>query len=245
MTRPALLITGVSSGVGLSLARHLAERFHVIGVARKLDVARVALAGVSNLDLYAAELGNTESVEACLDAVTDHHGHAAYLINNAGVNLPARVDALAPEVLAASLQVNCLAPLAIMRRLLPSMVERGFGRIINVTSGAPLNCFPGYAAYSASKAALNALTVTAAREHEGSNVRINLMSPGPVRSNMAPDAPMGPSACHPTVDYLLGPDPDLPTGRFFWLGHEIPLFPDLDGIRWLEGTAPERFRRVL
>ena len=244
MTREPLLITGVSSGVGLSLARHLAARFHVIGVARKLDMARAALADVTNLDLYTAELGSLESVEACLDAVTERHGSPAYLINNAGVNVPAAIDALEPDALAASLQVNCLAPLAIMRRLLPAMVERGFGRIINVTSGAPLNCFPGYAAYSASKGALNALTVTAAREYEGANVRINLMSPGPVRSNMAPDAPMDPSACHPTVDYLLGPDPNLPTGRFFWLGHEIPLFPDLAGIRWLEGTAPARFRRV-
>ena len=245
MTREPLLITGVSSGVGLSLARHLSARFHVIGVARKLEVARAALAGVANLDLHAAELGDPDGVEACLDAVVERHGHPVYLINNAGVNAPAEVEALEPAALAASLQVNCLAPLAIMRRLLPAMRERGFGRVVNVTSGAPLNCFPGYAAYSASKAALNALTVTAAREHEGSNVRINLMSPGPVRSNMAPDAPMDPSACHPTIDYLLGPDAELPTGRFFWLGHEIPLFPDLAGVQWLHGTAPERFRRVL
>ena len=245
MTREPLLITGVSSGVGLSLARHLSTRFHVIGVARKLDVARGALEDVTNLELFAAELGHPDSVEASLDAVIERHGHPAYLINNAGVNVPARIDALEPDTLATSLRVNCLAPLTIMRRLLPAMREHGFGRVINVTSGAPLNCFPGYAAYSTSKAALNALTVTAAREFEEANVRINLMSPGPVRSNMAPEAPMDPAACHPTVDYLLDPDPGLPTGRFFWLGHEIPLFPDLDGIRWLEGTAPERFRRVL
>jgi 3-oxoacyl-[acyl-carrier protein] reductase len=56
---------------------------------------------------------------------------------------------------------------------------------------------------------------------------------------------MDPSSAIPTIDYLLDPAPDGPTGRFFWLGHEIPLFPDLDGVRWLEGVAPERFRRVL
>ena len=244
MTHDAILITGVSSGVGLSLARYLSARFYVIGIARKLDVARVALADVTNLDLFAAELGSAASIDACLDAVVRRHGSPGFLINNAGVNVPAAVDALEQDVFAASLQVNCLAPLAIMRRLLPAMRERGFGRIVNVTSGAPLNCFAGHAAYTASKAALNALTVTAAREYMGANVRINLMSPGPVRSNMAPQAPMDPSACHPTVDYLLDTDPDRPTGRFFWLGHELPLFPDLDGVRWLEGTAPERFPRV-
>jgi 3-oxoacyl-[acyl-carrier protein] reductase len=87
--------------------------------------------------------------------------------------------------------------------------------------------------------------VTAAREYADHDIKINLMSPGPVRSQMAPDAPMDPSVCHPTVDYLLGLDQGGPTGRFFWLGYEIPLFPDLEGIHWLEGRADPRFRSVL
>jgi len=245
MNRPTLLITGVSSGVGLSLARHLAGRYRVVGVARKLDVARAALAGVDHLELIAADLARPDEVEACLDRVIDQVGAPSHVINNAGVNLPGRIDELGPGDLATSLQVNCLAPVAIMRRLLPHMADAGFGRIVNLTSGAPLNCFPGYAAYSASKAALNAATVTAAREHQEGNVRINLMSPGPVRSNMAPNASMDPAVCHATVDYLLHPDPATPTGRFFWLGYEIPLFPGLEGIRWLDGVASDRFRRIL
>ncbi len=124
------------------------------------------------------------------------------------------------------------------------MKKKNFGRIINVTSGAPLNCFPEYGIYSASKATLNALTVTAAKECAAFNIKINLMSPGPVRTEMAPDAPMDPSVCHPTADYLLGLGEDGPTGRFFWLGYEIPLFPNLEGIHWLEGRADERFKKV-
>lgn len=242
--RDLLLITGVSSGVGLSLARYLAPRFRVVGVARKLDVAKEALEGAGVAALYYADLAQPESVEECIEQVLAEQGSPCYLINNAGVNLPGEVATLDAEQLRTSLQVNFLTPLTLMQRLLPGMVTSGFGRIINVTSGAPLNCFPGYAAYSASKGALNAATVTAAREHEGQNIRINLMSPGPVRSNMAPDAPMDPSACHPTVDYLLDPEPG-DTGGFYWLGREIPLFPDLSGIQWLEGQAPERFRRVV
>ena len=245
MSRDQVIVTGVGSGVGLSLARHLAGRYHVIGIARRLDGARQALAGVQRLDLYAADLADPQALDACLDAIIDRHGHPANLINNAGVNRAGSIDVLAREDLLASLEVNCLAPLALMRRLLPEMAARGFGRIVNVTSGAPLNCFPGFAAYSASKAALNALTITAAHEYQELDVRINLMSPGPVRSNMAPDAPMDPAVCHPTIDYLLDPEPGGPTGRFFWLGRELPLFPDLDGVRWLEGTASERFRRVV
>lgn len=244
MSRASVLITGVSSGVGASLARYLAGRYHVVGIARRLDVATEVLRGVPNVDLIPADLSDAQGLDVRLDEVVDRFGPPANVINNAGINHAARIDALDPAQLQTSLQVNCLAPLAIMRRFLPAMVERGFGRIVNVTSGAPLNCFPGYAAYSASKAALNAVTVTAAREYEDHDIRINLMSPGPVRSNMAPDAAMDPSVCHPTVDYLLDPAKGGPTGRFFWLGHEIPLFPDLDGVRWLEGTATERFPRI-
>lgn len=244
MNRDLLMVTGVSSGVGLSLARHLAKRYRVIGIARQLDVARKALADAGITAIYHADLSRPESLETCLNRVVDEYGVPLNLINNAGVNKPGRLEQMDPTDLAESIQVNFLSPLTIMRRLLPGMARTNFGRIINVTSGAPLNCFPGYASYSASKGALNAATVTAAREYEGSNIRINLMSPGPVRSNMAPDAPMDPSVSHTTVDYLLSTEPELETGRFFWLGREIPLFPDLEGIRWLEGEAPDRFRRV-
>ena len=245
MSRDTVLITGVGSGVGLSLARHLAQRFHVIGIARRGPAAREALAKAGLVNVYEADLSDPAALSECLDEILKVHGTPGRLVNNAGVNLPDRIESLDTHRIATSFQVNCLAPWTIMQRLLPGMVAMGFGRIVNVTSGAPLNCFPGFAAYTASKAALNALTVTAAREYEDHDIRINLMSPGPVRSNMAPNAPMDPAVCHPTADYLLDLPSGGPTGRFFWLGREIPLFPDLEGIEWLEGRAPERFGRVL
>lgn len=240
-----VLITGVSSGVGLSLAKHLSQRFHVLGIARLLEVAQERLAGTSNVSLYRADLRRLDELEGCLDVMIAEHGAPSRLVNNAGVNLPARLEDLDLVNFQESLTVNCLAPTLVMKRLLPAMAADGFGRVINVTSGAPLNCFAGYASYSASKGALNAVSLTAANEYADTNVKVNLMSPGPVRSNMAPNAPMDPSACHPTVEFLLSDSPDTPTGGFFWLGHEIPLKPDLTGIQWLEGTAPERFRKVV
>jgi len=166
------------------------------------------------------------------------------VINNAGVNIPGLLDALSIGSIRTCLEVNCLAPVMIMQRALHAVAAAGFGRVISVTSGAPLNCFAGYSAYSVSKAALNAFAISSDREFSDRGVRINLMSPGPVRSNMAPDAPMDPSVCHATAEYLMDAAPDGPTGRFFWLGYEVPLFPDLDGIQWLEGRASDRFRRI-
>jgi NAD(P)-dependent dehydrogenase (short-subunit alcohol dehydrogenase family) len=92
---------------------------------------------------------------------------------------------------------------------------------------------------------LNVLTVTAANEFEDTNIKINLMSPGPCRTEMAPDGPLDPSACHPTVEYLLSLDESGPTGRFFWLGYEVPLFPDLGDLRWEKGVGSEELTEVV
>ena len=116
--------------------------------------------------------------------------------------------------------------------------------MINVTSGAPLNNFPNYGIYSGSKALLNSLTVTIAREYSEFDIKVNLMSPGPVKSEMSPEGPMDPSVCFPTVDYLLG-DSLEKTASFFWLGHEVPLTPNLEGVDWLKGQANGILDKVL
>jgi len=240
-----VLITGASSGVGLSLARHLAGRYRVVALARRVERIREEFRGNPDVEAYRLDLSDGEEVVRTLDGMAARFGFIPYLINNAGVNVKASLDELDERDLAGSLQVNAVSPAIFMKYLLPAMKKYDFGRIVNITSGAPLNCFPGYGAYSASKAALNALTVSAAKECASYNIKINLMSPGPVRTEMAPDAPMDPSVCYPTADYLLELGEDGPTGRFFWLGYEIPLFPDLEGIQWLEGKADKRFRKVI
>ena len=240
-----ILVTGASSGVGRSLARFFASSFDVIAAARRLDTMRAAFADTPSVRCYRVDLSEPEAVSDFCDQVRTDVGHVARIVNNAGVNDVAPVDELNPARLQHSIQVNAFAPLMIMQAFLPGMREENFGRIANVTSGAPLNCFPGFAAYSSSKALLNALTVTAAREHESYNIKINLMSPGPVRSEMTPDSSLAPEICHPTADYLVNLPSSGPTGRFFWLGHEVPLFPDLEGVDWLAGEAHDRLKKVL
>lgn len=240
-----ILITGASSGVGLSIARYLSGEYRVIAVARRMDRLRKEFADNFHVEAYRMDLSNKSEVVQGIGDIVERYGFIPYLINNAGINMKASVSDLDAGQVMQSLQVNAISPLIILKKLLPAMKSHNFGRVINITSGAPLNCFPEYGAYSASKGALNALTITAAKECSDLNIKINLMSPGPVRSEMAPNAPMDPSACHPTVDYLLGLDEDGPTGRFFWLGYEIPLFPNLEGIRWLEGKADGSFKKVL
>jgi len=239
-----LLITGASSGVGKSLADYFSDRFHVIVAARRKERLEDYFGKREQFSVYQVDLGNPIDVALFSDKIVAEHGYIPYLINNAGVNSRGKIEDLAMDTVLHSVRVNALSPLFLMKKLLPAMRQYNFGRIINVTSGAPLNCFQGFGAYSASKGFLNALTVTAAREQEGYNIKINLMSPGPVRSEMAPDSDLDPDICHPTADHLISLDEDGPTGGFYWLGYEVPLFPDLEGIKWLEGDAGGKLKKV-
>ncbi|MEQ6890519.1 SDR family oxidoreductase [Halomonas sp. CS7] len=239
-----ILVTGATGGVGTTLCRYLADKYQVIAVGRNAKYLADLKGMYSSITTYCCDLAKPEEVSQLVSALQRDHEYIPYVVNNAGVNIPRSLAEISRDELESSLAINAIAPYQIMQGLLTAMRRHGYGRIVNITSGAPMNCFSGFGAYSASKAALNALTVTAAREHEDYDIKINLMSPGPVRSNMAPSAPMEPEVCLPTFDYLLSLDRNGPTGRFFWLGHELPLFPDLRGVDWLRGLAPETYRII-
>ncbi len=247
MKKENLLLTGASSGVGASLAVHLGEKYRVIGVARRKEKILELQKQNPQIDLVAVagDLSVAKNVDSVMNEILNEYGPVSYVINNAGIMTQSKIHELSDEKMLYALQVNGLSTLSILRHVLPGMQKRGFGRVINITSGAPLNCSPGFGAYSASKALLNALTVTAAKENADLDIKINLMSPGPVRSEMAPNGPLEANVCHPTVDYLLNLKKDGPTGKFFWLGYEVPLTPDLTGVNWLEGKGNEKLTKIL
>ena len=240
-----ILITGCSSGVGNMLAKNLSDDYHVIAAARRVEKMKKDFEEMDNISIYEIDLDDIDMTKEVIDRIVKENGDIPYLINNAGVNVNKSVEDLSEKDFQRSFNVNVISPLLIMKKLLPMMKENDFGRIINVTSGAPLNNMNGYAAYSASKAALNSMTITASREYSDYNIKINLMSPGAVKTEMAPNSDKDPSVCLPTARYLLELDEDGPTGKFFWLGYEVPLFPDLKGVDWLEGKPSENMRKVL
>lgn len=240
-----IFITGCSSGVGKMFAENLSDEFHVIAAARRIEKMEKEFEDTENISVYKIDLNDLQMTKKVIDEMIQEHGYIPYLINNAGVNVNEKVGDLDEDELMMSFNVNVISPSITMKKLLPMMKENNFGRIINMTSGAPMNNMEGYAAYSASKAALNSLTITAAREYSDHNIKINLMSPGPVKTEMAPQAEKDPSICLPTAKYLLNLDEDGPTGKFFWLGHEVPIFADLEGVNWLEGKPSKNMRKVL
>lgn len=245
MSGRVVLITGASSGVGKSIARHLRSRFdHIILVARRFELLQQFFGADPKYSLYQADLAVVEQTIEFLDEVVDRHHFVPYVVNNAAVNVSSSVLDMQTSDLQSALALNAVAPFLILQKLVPAMKERNFGRVVNVTSGAPLNCAPGTGIYSASKAAMNTLTSVLAAELRDTNVKVNLMSPGPVQTEMAPTGPLAPEVCHPTLDYLLELPEDGPSGRFFWLGHEIPLRPDVSKIDWQSGEPGNSLRRA-
>jgi NAD(P)-dependent dehydrogenase (short-subunit alcohol dehydrogenase family) len=240
-----ILITGGSSGVGKSLVKYLSDRFDVITIARRIDQLESEYEDYDSVYAYELDLEKIDQIEARISELNSKHGPILYLINNAAINRSAPMGSISIDDMMRSMKINTLAPLEVLQTLLPIMKDHDFGRVINVTSGAPLDIPDGGIPYSSSKAALNVATVTAAKEVSGQNIKINLMSPGPTKSEMAPKAPLSPTACHPTVDFLLSLDRDGPTGRFYWLGNEVPLFPKLGDVDWESGNKSENMERVI
>jgi NAD(P)-dependent dehydrogenase (short-subunit alcohol dehydrogenase family) len=246
MNKKTILITGASSGVGLMLAHHFSNAgFFVIGAARRLDKMNQEFDRNENISIEYLDLNDVDSIVPFVKKIKRNYGVVSYLINNAGINIQKKSERIKKNDLNESFNVNAFSPFFLMKEFLAQMEQDNFGRVINITSGAPLNCFQGFGVYSGSKAAFNALTVTAAREYEHKNIKINLMSPGPVKTEMAPTGPMKPEVCLPTVEYLLSLSEDGPTGKFYWLGYEVPLFPDLNGVQWLSGIGNNKLRKVL
>ncbi len=217
MARRAL-VTGGNRGIGRAIAEGLlAEGLEVVVGARSHEDGRET-AGALGCDAVQLDLEDKASIEAAVAKA----GPIDILINNAGV-LWDRPLLENPEDLAVSWRVMVEGPYELIRQLAPGMRDRGFGRIVNVSSGwgSFAEGFGGPGAYGVAKAALNALTVNAARELPDS-VKINAMCPGWVRTRMGgASATRSPEEGADTAIWLATLPDDGPTGGFFRNRREI------------------------
>ncbi|MFF7966423.1 SDR family NAD(P)-dependent oxidoreductase [Streptomyces sp. NPDC007903] len=185
LTGRRALVTGATSGIGAATARHLAARgAHVIVVgrdgARGADVVRQITDADGTARFVRADVGDP----AQITALRQEAGDIDILVNNAGFALWAPTETYAREDLEATWATNVRAPFLLVAAFVPAMLENKSGAIVNIGSIAADLGMPGAAAYSASKAALHALTRAWAAEFGGRGVRVNTVAPGPVRTSM-------------------------------------------------------------
>jgi NAD(P)-dependent dehydrogenase (short-subunit alcohol dehydrogenase family) len=194
--RPAALITGASRGLGLALARRLAERGHpVILVARDrtplaAEAARIRdRGGIAHA--VAGDVGRPEDARSIAAQATALVGRVGLLIHNASTLGPLPMPALAdtsPEDLLAVLEVNLLGPFRLTRALLGGLALGQGGTVLHVSSDAAVEAYPGWGAYSVSKAALDHLTRLWAAELASAGVRVVSVDPGEMDTRMHADA---------------------------------------------------------
>ncbi|MDA3912676.1 SDR family NAD(P)-dependent oxidoreductase [Oleiagrimonas sp.] len=224
-----IAVTGANRGIGLTTVRELLERGASV-LAGTRDPASMPHQSHNHLQVHALDVTDACSCDAFIDAALVHFGRLDGLVNNAGILLDRGRDALALDEasLRATLDTNLLGTWRLCQLALVPMREAGFGRIVNLTSGwggmdamASADTPP---AYGLSKLAVNGLTrqLAAALDDEPADIRINVLDPGWVRTDMG-GAGASREASEPAAEIadLLAESADGPHGQCMHRGRVI------------------------
>ncbi len=219
-TRRTALITGASRGLGLALAQNLAQAgWSLILTARNADqLARACAQLPGSPTLLAGDVASPEH-RSELERAAARLGGLSLLVNNASALGPSPLPALLDyplDQLEAVVRTNLIAPLGVIQSLRGQL--RADARILNITSDAAVEAYPGWGGYGASKAALDQLSAVLAAELPG--MRVYAVDPGDMRTQMHQDAFPGedisdrlpPEASLPGLRALI--EGDLPSGRY-------------------------------
>ena len=199
------LITGAARGIGYLTAKFMAKQgCNLILHSRSHEHTAKVLNDVRDLGVsayaVAADLNDLDAVKGMLEEIDGLGVDVDIVLNNAGLQIAYRTDYLRTpaEDYEISFRVNTIAPAMICYHFLPGMTARGTGRILNTTSGISLDvCQAGY---SASKAALDKITIDLGSRVQGTDVMINLTDPGWCRTDLGgPHAPNAPESAIPGI----------------------------------------------
>ncbi len=200
-----VLVTGASRGIGRLSALFMAEQgCNLILHSRKLEGTAQLLEEVQTMGVeaysVACEMSDLQAVDAMLKEIDERGTKVEVILNNAGLQIGYRTDYLNTplEDYTISFVINTVAPMQICYHFLPRMIEAGFGRIVNTTSGIALEA--EQAGYSASKAALDKVTIDLGHKLQGTDVIMSLADPGWCRTDLGgPNAPNSPESTIPGI----------------------------------------------
>ena len=186
------VVTGGSRGIGASIARKLASMASTVVICgrNQSDLQQTASSISSQggrCEALVCDVGDLHSVEQLAQSVLTNFGRIDVLVNNAGLGaFSSPLHTLNPDEWDRVMNTNLRAVYYTIRAFAPRMIEQNSGDIINISSIASKNALPNGAVYSASKWGLNGLTYSVAEELRSHNIRVSLVCPGSVDTDLSP-----------------------------------------------------------
>ena len=177
-----VLITGCSSGLGKSSARHFAENgWNVVATMRRPD-PELAAAHPDRVLVAPLDVADPQSIQAAIEAGVTRFGGIDAVVNNAGVTLLSIFEATPASAIRRIFETNVFGVMNVIQAALPELRRRGGGTVVNVSSGVGFVAVPLLSLYVASKHAVEGLTESLSYELESQNVRVKLVEPGAMRT---------------------------------------------------------------
>jgi len=204
------VVTGAARGIGRAVAARMLDSGAEAALwdidGERLERTRAELAARGKVSTAVVELSDEASVNRAADATLQTHGHIDILVNNAGITGGNGTTwELDPQVWRKVIDVNLIGPYLTSRAVVPQMIRRGWGRIVNVASVAGKEGNPNASHYSASKAGLIGLTKSLAKELATKGVLVNAVTPAAARTEIFD------SMTQAHIDFMLS---KIPMGRF-------------------------------
>jgi NAD(P)-dependent dehydrogenase (short-subunit alcohol dehydrogenase family) len=188
------VVTGAGRGIGAAIAERLAKlgASVILGGRTRQPLAevadRIAKSG-GRAEAIELDVTSLSSAESCAGAVRQKFGRLDILVNNAGIGgFSTPLHELPPETWDSILATNLRGVYYCIRSMAPIMIQVGRGHIVNISSLAGKNALPNGAAYAASKWGLNGLSYSVAEELRGHNIRVSVVCPGSVHTDLSPHA---------------------------------------------------------
>lgn len=227
-TQKVAVVTGGNRGLGFEASRQLAKKgYQVILTSRdeakgKAAAQKLQAEGL-NVIFHPLDVTNDESTHTLANFIREQFGKLDILVNNAAIYIDSQTSGNSVfdakiDTLRQTMETNVYGVLRVTQALIELMKKQNYGRIVNVSSGAGqlTDMRSGYPAYRISKTALNALTRIFSNELQGTNILVNSVCPGWVKTDMGgPNAPRTPEQGVDTIVWLATLPDGSATGGFF------------------------------
>lgn len=173
-----IIITGASSGIGLATSKYLASRgAKVVLAARSVAKLEELEKGLPGSLAVPTDVTKERDIKNLVDKTLERFGRIDILINNAALAMFNRLENIIIDDYRKVLELNVIAPLALMQAVIPTMHKQGGGMIVNMSSASTRFYIPNIAGYASSKYALNALSLTAREELKDDKIIVSIIRP--------------------------------------------------------------------